>query len=310
MNKGKLNLLTYRRKNKLHEHLEAYITKNKLKFQEEMSKHLRQLDIPPRLKESMVYSAEAGGKMLRPILLAASYEMFSKDINKILSIGVALEMIHTYSLIHDDLPSMDNDDYRRGKLTNHKVFDEATAILAGDALLTYSFEIISTDPYLTDKQKIEIIKLLSSSSGAKGMVGGQILDLEAENHPVELHELEKIHTMKTGELLKFAIYSGAYLGNATNEQLNHLREFAYYLGLIFQVQDDILDVTGDVNKIGKPLGSDQSNQKSTFPNLLGAEGALEYKNQYVQKAKNALQKVNAENSYLFALTDYFSQRDH
>lgn len=291
-------------------HLEEYINRNKKVFQEEMDNYLRLLNIPTRLKESMLYSVQAGGKKLRPILLIASYEVYNQNINKTFSTAVALEMIHTYSLIHDDLPAMDNDDYRRGKLTNHKVFDEATAILAGDALLTYSFEVISADPHLSDTEKVEIIKFLSCASGPKGMVGGQILDMEAENNPVTLSELENIHRLKTGELLKFAIYIGAYLGNATKKQLDHLNEFAYYLGLIFQVQDDILDVTGDPNKLGKPLGSDEDNQKSTYPKLLGTEGASKHKQQYVLKAKEALQRANATDSYLMALTDYFSQRDH
>src|SRR5699024_3829744 len=166
--------------------------------------------------------------------MIASYEAYGEDVKKVISSAIALEMIHTYSLIHDDLPAMDDDDYRRGKLTNHKVFDEATAILAGDALLTYSFEIVANDPLLEDKKKV-----------------------------VSLEELERIHTYKTGELIKFAIYTGAYLGNASRQQLAHLKDFAYYLGLIFQVQDDILDIVGDEEKIGKAIGSDLDNHKST-----------------------------------------------
>src|SRR5699024_9220271 len=160
-----------------------------------------------------------------------------------------------------DLPAMDDDDYRRGKLTNHKVFDEATAILAGDALLTYSFEIVANDPLLEDKQKVEIITSLAESSGTKGMVDGEILDLEAEKK----EESELIKTNKKGELIKFAIYTGSYLGNASRQQLAHLKDFAYYLGLIFQVQDDILDIVGDEEKIGKAIGSDLDNHKSTYP---------------------------------------------
>src|SRR5690625_138966 len=154
-------------------------------FQEEMSKYLRPLDIPGQLKESMLYSVEAGGKMLRPVLLIASYEVYNRDVNKALSTAISLEMIHTYSFIHDDLPAMDNYDYRRGKLTNHKVFDEATAILAGDALLTYAFEIIANDPLLTDKEKVYTIQKLSVASGPQGMIAGQTLDIEAEERSEE-----------------------------------------------------------------------------------------------------------------------------
>ena len=287
-----------------------YIDNYKEKIEKEYQRYLKKLDIPTQLKESMLYSLEAGGKRLRPVLLLASYEVYDHDIQKVLSSAIALEMIHTYSLIHDDLPAMDDDDYRRGKLTNHKVFNEATAILAGDALLTYSFELIANDPLLNDKEKVTIISGLSSCSGPKGMVGGQILDMEAEDKPVSLEAMEQIHTLKTGELLKFAIYTGAYLGKATDVQLKHLTDFAYYLGLIFQVQDDILDVTGEQDKLGKPVGSDEQNKKSTYPKLLGLDGAIQRKELYVEKAKKALLDANADTSYLMDLTDYVSNRDH
>ncbi len=290
--------------------LKTYIDKYKQIISDELSASLIDLSTPEQLKESMIYSVEAGGKKLRPILLIASFDAFGTDINKAISSALAVEMIHTYSLIHDDLPAMDDDDFRRGKLTNHKVFNEATAILAGDALLTYSFEIIASDMNLNQEQRVTLIRMLASSSGPKGMVGGQILDMDAEKHPVTLKELEHIHTLKTGELLQFAIYAGAYLGDATKEQLEQLKEFAYYLGLIFQVQDDILDVTGDPDILGKPVGSDEGNEKSTYPKLLGIDGAIEQKNLYVKKAKNALTKANAQSSVLMDLTDYFSQRDH
>lgn len=268
------------------------------------------IQIPETLKQSMIYSVKAGGKRLRPILLLASYEVYGKKTAITLTTAAALEMIHTYSLIHDDLPAMDDDDYRRGMLTNHKAFDEATAILAGDALLTYSFELIANDSQLTADQKVEILQVLTEASGPKGMVAGQILDMQAENQPVTLEELEQIHAHKTGELLRFAVYAGAFLGGASRTELMHLKEFSYYLGLIFQVQDDILDIMGDEAKLGKPVGSDESNQKSTYPKLLGLEGAIEKKTWYVDKAKAALQKANAKESVLMDLTEYFSQRDH
>jgi geranylgeranyl diphosphate synthase type II len=290
--------------------LNDYIEQYKEMIHKELTHHLKQLDIPVQLKESMLYSVEAGGKRLRPVLLIASYEHYGSDLKKVMAPAIALELIHTYSLIHDDLPAMDNDDYRRGKPTNHKVFDEATAILAGDALLTYSFEIIADNHYLQDFEKVELMKKLSKAAGPSGMVAGQILDMEAENNPINLQQLERIHELKTGELLTFAVYSGAFLGHATEEELHYLKEFAYYLGLIFQVQDDILDVTGDPEKLGKPTGSDAGNKKSTFPNLLGLDGAKKHKEMYVQKAVQALKKAKAENSYLMVLTTYFSQRDH
>jgi geranylgeranyl diphosphate synthase type II len=301
---------TYRRKNDLQVNLNDFIDQYKEIIHQELSQHLKRLDVPANLKESMLYSVEAGGKRLRPILLIASYEHYGSDIKKVMAPAIAIELIHTYSLIHDDLPAMDNDDFRRGKPTNHKIFDEATAILAGDALLTYSFEIIADDHYLENFEKAELIKMLSKAAGPSGMVAGQMMDMEAENKPNSLEQLETIHELKTGELLTFSVYAGAFLGQASDEELSHLKEFAYYLGLIFQVQDDILDVTGDPEKLGKPTGSDEGNKKSTYPNLLGLDGAKNHKEMYVQKAMESLQKAKAENSYLMALTEHFAQRDH
>lgn len=287
-----------------------YINTYKDIIDKELEGYIKELQIPNNLKESMLYSLKAGGKRLRPLLLLASFKAYSENYEKALAPAVALEMVHTYSLIHDDLPAMDNDDYRRGKLTNHKAFDEATAILAGDALLTYSFDIIANNSLLNDKEKVDIISVLSHSSGPKGMVGGQILDIEAEKRQITLEELERVHDLKTGELLKFAVYAGAYLAKATKSELDALKEFAYSLGLIFQIQDDILDITGDEEKLGKRVGSDENNEKSTYPKLLGLEGAIKQKEEYVNKAKNALRKANAEESYLMALTDYFSNREY
>lgn len=222
---------------------------------------MNQLNKASRLQKSMLYSFHAGGKRLRPILLLASYEAYQDNVEKAMVVATALEMIHTYSLIHDDLPAMDDDDLRRGQPTNHKVFDEATAILAGDALLTYSFECISNDPLLSYEEKIKLIQWLSKASGPKGMVAGQMLDLQAEKKVVTLKELEDIHILKTGQLIQFAIVAGAFLGDAPDKDLTYLKEYSYYLGLIFQIQDDILDITGDEDKIGKPTGSDEDNKK-------------------------------------------------
>jgi geranylgeranyl diphosphate synthase, type II len=290
--------------------LEGYIESNQQLFQEQVTEYFKPLEIPEQLKKSMLYSLEAGGKRLRPILLRASFEAYSSNIEKTYSTQIALEMIHTYSLIHDDLPAMDDDSYRRGLLTNHKVFGEATAILAGDGLLTYSFEIIANDPLLSEGEKVFLLRELAKASGPRGMVAGQILDMEAENKRVNLEQLEKIHALKTGELLRFAVTAGAFLGNATEEQIQHLEQFSYYLGLIFQVQDDILDVTGEEEKLGKAVGSDETNQKSTYPKLLGLDGAIEMKNRYAEKAIALLKQANANSSRLAELTTYFSERDH
>ena len=290
--------------------IEQYIEEGKQTIERVLKNMIDGNAIPKYLYESMTYSLFAGGKRLRPILMFASYEAYGHNINKVYKTAAALEMIHTYSLIHDDLPAMDDDDYRRGKLTNHKHFDEATAILAGDALLTKSFEIIASDDQLTNDEKVFIIQQLANASGPRGMVGGQILDIEGETNSLNLHQLEKVHELKTGKLITFAIVSGAYLAKANEKTIHHLQEFAQYLGLIFQVQDDILDIEGDPEKLGKPVGSDADNQKSTYPNLLGIDGAKQQKEQYVKKANNALVLAKANNSYLMDLLYYFSERDY
>lgn len=290
--------------------LQDFMKEHKTILHSEMDEQLQHLDIPSELKESMLYSLKAGGKRLRPILLIASFKMYQQDIRSVMSSAIALEMIHTYSLIHDDLPAMDNDDYRRGKLTNHKAFGEATAILAGDALLTYSFRLIANDPFLMDTQKVQLIKDLSNASGPQGMVGGQFLDLEAESKQITIDELENIHRLKTGKLLSFAIKAGALIGQASPSDIMYLEQFAYYLGLIFQVQDDILDVVGDAEKMGKPVGSDSELEKSTYPNLLGLNGAKEVKETYIKKAKSALDKANGLGTTLEYIVDYISKRDH
>lgn len=290
--------------------IHAYISSGKARIETKLKNVLSGKSIPENLHESMAYSLFAGGKRLRPVLLFASYDTFAKDKDKPLKTAVALEMIHTYSLIHDDLPAMDDDDYRRGTLTNHRKFDEATAILAGDALLTYSFELVAQDVRLTADEKVAVLQSLAKASGSEGMVAGQILDMEGEDHALSLEELEEIHKLKTGQLISFAITTGAYLANVDADKIQHLEQYAYYLGLIFQVQDDILDVIGDPDKLGKPVGSDMDNEKSTYPNLLGLDGAKQQRKQYEKLAKEALQKAGATDSYLLDLLYYFSQRDH
>lgn len=290
--------------------LDDYLEKQKTTIMNQLSSALETVEIPERLKASMAYSLKAGGKRIRPVLMLASNQAYEANQAKVIKSALALEMVHTYSLIHDDLPAMDDDNLRRGKPTNHKQFDEATAILAGDALLTYSFELISSDESLTNQEKVFLVRELAMASGPSGMVAGQMLDTEAEENAVSLEELEKIHTLKTGALLTFAIISGAYLGQASESQLAYLRTFSYYLGLIFQVQDDLLDEIGDEEKLGKPVGSDAENDKSTYPKLLGLAGAKLKKMEYVELAKQALKEASASDSYLMELTEYISARDH
>ncbi len=291
------------------ESLENYLKQKQLQMDGAIIDYIEKLQAPTQLKAAMKYSAEAGGKRLRPILMAASCESYGGALETVIPAAAALEMIHTYSLIHDDLPAMDNDDIRRGKPTNHIKFDEATAILAGDGLLTYSFEIIASDLAISAEQRVELIRQLAEAAGPKGMVAGQVLDMQAEDKKADLEQLEQIHTLKTGRLLRYAVAAGAMIGGASANQIASLQEYAYYLGLIFQVQDDILDVQGDPELIGKPVGSDESNLKSTYPKLLGLDGAVQQKEMYVQKAKQALKEAGVESSVLVDITDYFGNRD-
>ena len=260
------------------------------------------------LAQAMNYSLMAGGKRLRPILVMAAADALGVDGEKFLRVALSLEFIHTYSLIHDDLPAMDNDDYRRGKLTNHKVFGEDLAILAGDALQTMAFELIATDACIDDTKKVRIIKELSVASGAEGMVGGQVIDMQSEGKQIDLNLLAKMHAAKTGALFCAAIRMGAILAGANDEQLAKLTKYAEAFGLAFQITDDILDVTGDQAVIGKPVGSDEKNHKSTYVTLGSLESAKALAMQTVDEAKMALDDFGENAEFLRALVDYLITR--
>lgn len=273
---------------------------------------LDQLEAPAILKEAMLYSLEAGGKRIRPLLLFATLHAFDKNPMIGLFPAAAIEMIHTYSLIHDDLPSMDNDDLRRGKPTNHKVFGDANAILAGDALLTYSFQLIADAPEqsVSLKAKLALIQLLAKSSGAEGMVGGQVADMIGEEKALTLQELEYIHVHKTGKLLTCSVIAGAILADVSEEQMGYLEKFSYHLGLAFQIRDDLLDVDGDESLIGKPVGSDEGNHKTTYPSLLGIDGAKESLRNHITLAKQYLAKTGARTELLEDITEVVEKRNH
>ncbi len=260
------------------------------------------------LAKSMNYSLMAGGKRLRPILIIAAADAVGADGEKFLHLATSIEMIHTYSLIHDDLPAMDNDDYRRGKLTNHKVFGDGIAILAGDALLTMAFEVIADSPNIDTEKKLKVIKEMSSAAGAEGMVGGQVIDLESEGKHIDMDTLRKMHSAKTGALFCAAIRSGAILGGATDKQLADLTQYARCFGLAFQITDDILDVTGDEASIGKPVGSDEKNHKSTYVTLGSLQSAQELAQKAVNEAKKALADFGTEADFLRELVDYLISR--
>ena len=264
--------------------------------------------LDPILRESMAYSLMAGGKRLRPVLLMAAADAVGADGTKFLPVACALEMIHTYSLIHDDLPAMDDDDYRRGKLTNHMVYGDGIAILAGDALLTLAFSVILRQKDVPAEALLRVVDEISRAAGAEGMVGGQVLDLRAEGVRITMEELRRVHMGKTGALFHAALRSGAILAGATEEQLVALTAYADHFGLAFQITDDILDVIGTAEDIGKPVGSDEKNHKSTYVTLTSLAEAQELARRTVEEATAALAVFGAEADFLRELVAYLVNR--
>ena len=263
----------------------------------------------PRLAESMEYSLMAGGKRLRPILVMAAADAVGARGTDFVQAACGIEMIHTYSLIHDDLPAMDNDDYRRGKLTNHKVFGEALAILAGDALLTQAFEVILRQQGVSAEVLVQVLKEMSIAAGPNGMVGGQVIDMLSEGKRISMEELRKMHMGKTGALFRAAIRSGAILGGASEAKLAALTTYADCFGLAFQITDDILDVVGDEAVIGKPVGSDERNEKSTYVTLTSLEEAKKLAADTVQQALEALEIFGDEAKFLRDLVKMLLERN-
>ncbi len=263
----------------------------------------------PELADSMRYSLMAGGKRLRPILVMAAADAVGARGTDFLQAACGIEMIHTYSLIHDDLPAMDNDDYRRGKLTNHKVYGEALAILAGDALLTQAFEVILRQQGVSAEVLVQVVREMSVAAGPNGMVGGQVIDMLSEGKKISLEELRRMHMGKTGALFRAAIRSGAILGGADAVRLEALTTYADCFGLAFQITDDILDVVGDEAVIGKPVGSDERNDKSTYVTLTSLEKARELAAETVAKALKALEPFGREADFLRELVQMLLERN-
>lgn len=267
--------------------------------------------IDEKLYNAMEYSLMSGGKRIRPILLMAAVDAVdTPNIHgeNFLTVASAIEMIHTYSLIHDDLPAMDDSDYRRGKLTNHKVFGEATAILAGDALLTLAFEVLTRQKNVKFHVMLEVIKELAIAAGAEGMVGGQSIDLESENKSVDLATLKKMHMGKTGAIFRASIRAGALLAHANDKQLQNLTHYAENFGLAFQITDDILDAIGDEKTVGKPIHSDEKNHKSTYVTLTSLDNAKTLANQAVQNALDNIKDFGKNADFLREIVKYLLER--
>ncbi|MBP9484021.1 MAG: polyprenyl synthetase family protein [Negativicutes bacterium] len=252
----------------------------------------------PETYEAMSYSLMAGGKRLRPILLMAAAETQGKSGEKFLDAACALEMIHTYSLIHDDLPGMDDDDYRRGRLTNHKVFGVGSAILAGDGLLTLAFEVLASQTNVSPERLIWAVKEFASSAGPIGMVQGQAMDLAAEGHKISEERMKAIHRAKTGQLFRAALRSGVWLAGGEEIALEKITEYADAFGLAFQITDDILDVIGTAEEMGKQPGNDAEHEKATYVSLYGLEAAEKMATEQVKIALNAATYFGASGKIL------------
>jgi geranylgeranyl diphosphate synthase, type II len=263
------------------------------------------------VSEAARYSLFAGGKRVRPILCLAAADVLNDFHELVLPVACAFEMVHTYSLIHDDLPAMDNDDFRRGRLTNHKVFGEAMAILAGDALLTEAFSLIASAgagaPIAADKL-MRVIGIIARASGYRGMVGGQVIDLESESRDVDLATVEYMHIRKTGALISASLEAGAVLGGGEDHQIDALIRYGHHLGLAFQITDDLLDVEGDAQVMGKTPGSDVAKNKKTYPALLGIAQSREAAQTHVQQAVAALAIFDGRAEPLRAIARYLLVR--
>ncbi len=260
-------------------------------------------------RESMQYSLLAGGKRLRPILLIATYLLFKDDYQECIPFACALEMIHNFSLIHDDLPAIDNDDFRHAKPTNHKVYGESTAILAGDGLLNYAYVVMSEEVLKDNNNAINKIKLINELSKATDrMIVGEYVDTYYENKDISIELLEYMHTNKTGALIEYSVRAGAILANASKEDINNLTEYAKNIGLAFQIKDDILSEIGDEKVLGKPVGNDKLNNKSTYVTKYGVEKAQEILENITEDAIRRLDKYGDKAKFLKELAVYIKDR--
>jgi len=291
--------------------LKTYITQKNQIIDASLEKMLRDSQSTETLVKAMQYSLMAGGKRIRPVLCLAACEAVGGAPQHALTAACALEMIHTYSLIHDDLPAMDDDELRRGKPTCHIAFDEATAILAGDALLTLAFEILSA-VHLSDghhaAQWLKVIHIISEAAGYQGMIQGQMLDIASEGRKLSAGELETMHRLKTGALIETSLVCGALLGGADQQQKELLGAYGSKIGLAFQVADDILNVEGNPQLMGKAIGTDQLREKTTYPSMLGIEAARDFSKKLVREALQALETFGKQADPLRAIATYIVER--
>lgn len=291
--------------------LKTYLAQQRALVDAALERFLPPEDAPPfSIHRAMRYSVMAGGKRLRPILVIAGAEAVGGRSEMVLPAACALELIHTYSLIHDDLPAMDDDDYRRGRLTNHKVFGEALAILAGDALLTLAFQLVADNAAQASDPGVigAVVTELATAAGTRGMVGGQVVDIESEGKAITAETLDYIHTHKTAALIRASLRVGAMLAGATPEALRAITAAGASLGLAFQIVDDILDVEGSLEELGKTAGSDQRKQKATYPALHGLPDSRKRARALIDEAKDALKPLGPRAETIRALADFVLER--
>lgn len=292
--------------------IQHYMKKNRALIDAQLHRYLSiagQRPAQSKVLEAMAYSVFAGGKRLRPILCLAAAQAVGGQIQDVLPAACAIELLHTYSLIHDDLPCMDNDDYRRGRLTNHKVFGEDIAILAGDALLTLTFEILSSELKHKPDVALQVVKEVAKASGYQGMIGGQVMDLLSEHKKLTKEQIEELHQQKTGALIEVSLKIGALLSNAEPTMVKALCRYGQAFGLSFQITDDILDVVGNSQQMGKRTGRDQAKEKATYPAIFGIETSKTLALEGVATAKAALADLPGDTAPLEALADYLTQRE-
>jgi len=290
--------------------LKGYLEERRQIVEKALQENLNALtpSVQARVTKAMAYALMAGGKRLRPILCMAACEAVGEAPETAMKAACALEMIHTYSLVHDDLPAMDDDDFRRGHPTCHKAFDEATAVLAGDALLTSAFHLLTLDCGSRAAVSLDVIRIIAEASGAFGMIEGQMRDIEAEGRTLGLASLRELHGLKTGALIRASVESGAVLGGATTDEREALKRYAEKIGLAFQVTDDILNVEGDPDLMGKGVGTDAAHNKATYPSLMGLSESKAYAKGLVDDAVSALIGLGTRANPLKALALYVVQR--
>ena len=291
--------------------LDSYLTSQKKRINRALESLLKTSDKPDRILEAMTYSLMAGGKRIRPVLCVAAAEAAGGNPEDALPAACALEMVHTYSLIHDDLPAMDDDALRRGKPTCHMAFDEATAILTGDALLTLAFQTLASIELSKAEQAakwLRVIQLISYAAGYCGMIQGQMLDITSEGRQLTLAELKSLHRLKTGALIEASLSSGAVLGGLNSNKISMFESYAQNIGLAFQFTDDILNVEGDPEIMGKAVGTDKLRNKSTYPSLLGLKKSKDFAGKLVENALQALESFDQKAEPLRAIAKYIVER--